>query len=107
MKFYKVSSERYLDNGRIGLEGNNFGNRITLHFDNGEYASFEADCLKEVKTTKALEKAFSKRDFSLKNSQDVLIDSCKAVNLNSARRQFARRWSLNGTEKIEEMPDCW
>ena len=45
---FRVTGEQYLDHGRVGVAGNDFGTHITLHFADGSYANFKTDALEEL-----------------------------------------------------------
>ena len=47
-KLYKVIGDKYVDAGRIGEAGNDFGTHITIHFSNGEYHNYNREYLEEV-----------------------------------------------------------
>ena len=45
---FRVTGEKYVDCGRVGVIGNDFGDHITLHFPNGECANFDRDAVEEL-----------------------------------------------------------
>lgn len=45
---FKVIGEKYLDRGRVGVIGNDFGDHVTLHFPNGDASNFDRDCVEEL-----------------------------------------------------------